>query len=118
MIHLPVLRWGQPYTSLAVDAVVHFATGEPIATVSRANGGLIQLDMPRAPKARQARAQEAIDELSVRGGRAAELYMTATPPTGDGTQTPHEFVRAQSASTGLPENMCRANMQKNAFVLG
>ena len=37
---------------------------------------------------------------------------------GDGTQTPDEFVRAQSASTGLPEVMCRANMKKNAFVLG
>jgi acyl-CoA reductase-like NAD-dependent aldehyde dehydrogenase len=36
---------------------------------------------------------------------------------GDGTQTPDEFVRAQSASTGLPERMCRANMKKNMFVL-
>ncbi len=31
MIHLPVLRWGQPYTSMDVDEVVHFSTGEPIA---------------------------------------------------------------------------------------
>ena len=44
--------------------------------------------------------------------------MNATLPMGDGTQTPDEFVRAQSASTGLPERMCRANMKKNAFVLG
>src|SRR4030095_715285 len=36
---------------------------------------------------------------------------------GDGTQSPDDFVRAQSASTGLPERMCRANMKKNAFVL-
>jgi acyl-CoA reductase-like NAD-dependent aldehyde dehydrogenase len=36
---------------------------------------------------------------------------------GDGTQTPDEFARAQSASTGLPERMCRANMKKNGFVL-
>jgi hypothetical protein len=43
--------------------------------------------------------------------------MNATLPMGDGTQTPDEFVRAQSASTGLPERMCRANMKKNAFVL-
>src|SRR6185436_18328722 len=27
------------------------------------------------------------------------------------------FVHAQSASTGLPERMCRANMKKNGFVL-
>jgi acyl-CoA reductase-like NAD-dependent aldehyde dehydrogenase len=43
--------------------------------------------------------------------------MSATLPMGDGTQTPDEFARAQSASTGLPERMCRANMKKNAFVL-
>ena len=36
---------------------------------------------------------------------------------GDGTQSPDEFARAQSASTGLPEKMCRANMKKNGFVL-
>ncbi len=36
---------------------------------------------------------------------------------GDGTQTADEFVHAQSASTGLPERMCRANMKKNSFVL-
>jgi acyl-CoA reductase-like NAD-dependent aldehyde dehydrogenase len=36
---------------------------------------------------------------------------------GDGAQSPDEFVHAQSASTGLPERMCRANMKKNAFVL-
>src|SRR5262245_66316071 len=44
--------------------------------------------------------------------------MNATLPMGDGTQTADEFVHAQSASTGLPERMCRANMKKNAFVLG
>mgnify|MGYP003576201976 CR=1 FL=1 len=52
MLELPVLRWGQPYTSMDVDTVVHFSTGEPIAKVSRANGGLIQRDMRKAPQAR------------------------------------------------------------------
>lgn len=117
MIHLPVLRWGQPYQSLDVDEVVHFATGEPIARVSRANGGLIQRDMRKAQRARDALTGIAIDELIERVRRAGELYMNATLPTGDGSQTPGEFVRAQSASTGLPEHMCLANMKKNAFVL-
>src|SRR6059036_3122370 len=58
-----------------------------------------------------------IDELITRAGRAGELYMNATLPMGDGTQSPDGFVRAQSATTGLPERMCRANMTKNAFVL-
>jgi acyl-CoA reductase-like NAD-dependent aldehyde dehydrogenase len=117
MLHLPVLRWGTPYTSIDVDPVVHFATGEPIANVSRANGGLIQRDMRKAARARELLRDIPIDDLIARAGKAGELYMNATLPMGDGTQSPDEFVRAQSASTGLPERMCRANMKKNAFVL-
>ena len=52
MLHLSILRWGQPYESLEKDEVVHFSTGEPIATVSRANGGLIQRDARKAKHAR------------------------------------------------------------------
>ena len=118
MLHLPVLRWGTPYTSMEVDEVVHFSTGEPIAKVSRANGGLVQRDLRKAGAAREALRTIAIDDLIDRVRRAGELYMDATLPMGDGTQTADEFVRAQSASTGLPERMCRANMKKNAFVLG
>ena len=117
MLHIPVLRWGTPYTSIDVDPVVHFATGEPIANVSRANGGLIQRDMRKAARAREVLRDIPIDDLIARAGKAGELYMNATLPMGDGTQSPDEFVRAQSASTGLPERMCRANMKKNAFVL-
>src|SRR6476469_6216798 len=117
MLHIPVLRWGTPYTSIDVDPVVHFATGEPIASVSRANGGLIQRDMRKAARAREVLRDIPIDDLIARAGKAGELYMNATLPMGDGTQSPDEFVRAQSASTGLPERMCRANMKKNAFVL-
>jgi acyl-CoA reductase-like NAD-dependent aldehyde dehydrogenase len=117
MLHLPVLRWGTPYTSIDVDPVVHFATGEPIANVSRANGGLIQRDMRKAARARDVLREIPIDDLIARAGKAGELYMNATLPMGDGSQSPEEFAKAQSASTGLPERMCRANMKKNAFVL-
>jgi acyl-CoA reductase-like NAD-dependent aldehyde dehydrogenase len=118
MLHLPVLRWGQPYTSMDVDDVVHFASGEPIAKVSRANGGMIQRDMRKAQRARDVLREIPIDELITRVGTAGDLYANAALPMGDGTQTPDEFVRAQSASTGLPERLCRANMKKNTFVLG
>jgi len=118
MLKLPVLRWGQPYESLEIDEVSHFSTGEPIARVSRANGGLIQRDARKAQQARDALRELPIDDLIARVGKAGELYTSATLPMGDGTQTAEEFVHAQSASTGLPEAMCRANMKKNAFVLG
>jgi acyl-CoA reductase-like NAD-dependent aldehyde dehydrogenase len=117
MLHLPILRWGQPYDSLEKDEVVHFSTGEPIATVSRANGGLIQRDARKAQRARDVLREIPIDELIARAGKAGELYMNETLPMGSGTQSPDEFARAQSASTGLPEKMCRANMKKNGFVL-
>ncbi len=117
MLHLPVLRWGQPYTSMDVDDVVHFATGEPIAKVSRANGGMIQRDMRKAQRARDVLREIPIDDLITRVGKAGELYANAELPMGDGTQNPDEFVRAQSASTGLPERLCRGNMKKNTFVL-
>jgi acyl-CoA reductase-like NAD-dependent aldehyde dehydrogenase len=102
---------------MEVDEVVHFADGQPIAKVSRANGGLIQRDMRKAGRARDVLREMSIDDLVVKAGRAGDLYTNATLPMGDGAQTPDEFVRAQSASTGLPEHMCRANMKKNAFVL-
>ena len=117
MLNLPVLRWGEPYTSMDVDEVAHFSTGEPVARVSRANGGLIQRDMRKAARARDALRSLSVDDLIARIATASDLYMQATLPMGDGTQGPEEFVHAQSATTGLPERMCRANMKKNAFVL-
>jgi len=117
MLNLPVLRWGQPYTSMDVDNVVHFQTGEPIAKVSRANGGIIQRDMRKAHRAREVLREIPIDELIARAATAGELYANAELPMGDGTQTPDQFVHAQSASTGLPERLCRGNMKKNLFVL-
>src|SRR6186713_3257155 len=117
MLNLPILRRGEPYTSMDVDEVVHFATGEPIARVSRANAGMLQRDMRHAARARAVLRDIPIDELIARAGRASELYMNGTLAMGDGAQTPDDFVHAQSASTGLPERMCRANMKKNAFVL-
>ena len=118
MLELPILRWGKPYASLEVDEVTHFLTGEPIAKVSRAGGGMVQRDMRKAQRARDALRELSIDELIDRMARAGELYTSDTLPMGDGSQSPDEFVHAQSASTGLPEALCRANMQKNAFVLG
>ncbi|MEX2140601.1 MAG: aldehyde dehydrogenase family protein [Pirellulales bacterium] len=117
MLNLPVLRWGKPYDSLEKDEVRHFLTGEPIAKVSQANGGLLERDMRHAPRARQVLRDIPIEDLIERVKKAGELYLNATLPLGDGTQSPDEFAGQQSASTGLPVHMCKANMQKNYFVL-
>ncbi|HEY5311378.1 MAG TPA: aldehyde dehydrogenase family protein, partial [Pirellulales bacterium] len=117
MLNLPVLRWGKPYESLETDQVLHFITGEPIAKVSQAGGGLLQRDMRQAQRARDVLCDLKPDELIERVKRAGDLYLNATLPMGDGTQSPEDFARAQSASTGLPVHMCSGNMQKNYFVL-
>lgn len=117
MLNVPVLRWGEPYTSLDVGNVVHFITGEPLAKVSQANPGLLGRDMRFAQRSRALLREIPCRELVALVNRAADLYLEGTLPIGDGEQSPGDFVRQQSASSGLPEHMCKANMQKNHFVL-
>jgi len=117
VLEIPIVRWGKPYESLEVTEINHFATGEPIAKVHQANGGIIKRDLRNAQKARDALREYSCLELIARVGEAADLYENGTLPIGDGTQTPDEFAHQQSASTGLPEHMCKANMSKNSFVL-
>jgi acyl-CoA reductase-like NAD-dependent aldehyde dehydrogenase len=117
VLNLPILRWGQPYTSIEADDVVHFVTGETLARVSQANTGLLGRDVRLAEHARNVLTEIPVPELIARMKKAADLYLRAALPMGDGAQTPEDFARQQSASTGLPEHMCRANMSKNHFVL-
>lgn len=117
MIHFPILRWGSPYKSLEAEKVVHFATGEPIAEVSQANPGIVARDLRKASRARDVLREVPVSELVARVKKGAELFSTAELPLGEGTQTPDEFVRHQSATTGLPEHMCRMNMEKLRYVL-
>lgn len=117
MLKLSALRFGKPYQSLDTQEVIHFDTGEPIASISQVNGGMLQLDMKHAPRARAVLREIPSQELLARCGKAAELFESATLPMGDGTQSVDEFIHQQSASTGLPEHMCLANMKKNSFVL-
>ena len=117
MIHFPVLRWGEPYQSLEVDKVVHFDTGEPVAEVSQANPGIVQRDLRKAERARDVLRDFSPADLIGMVKKGAELFSSADLPLGDGTQSPDDFVRQQSATTGLPEHMCRMNMEKLRYVL-
>ena len=117
MTHLPILRWGQPYQSLDTDTVVHFDTGEPIAEFSRSDGMLIRRDIKHARRARQALRSIPARELLDMCVKASESFMLDELPLGDGVQSPSDFVRQQSATTGLPEHMCVKNMDKLRFVL-
>ena len=117
MLNLPVLRWGKAYESLEKDQLVHFLSGEPVASMNLAGAGIVARDLRQAQRARDVLREFSCEQLIEKCGQAAELYLTESLPIGDGRQSPDDFVKAQSATTGLPEQMCRANMQKNYFVL-
>lgn len=117
MLNIPLLRWGEPYESLDVDDVVHFATGEPMAKVSQAIPGLLSRDIRRAQRARDVLREIPTASLIDMMKKAGDLFLNGTLPIGDGEQSPDDFARHQSATTGLPEHMCKANMAKNHFVL-
>ena len=117
MLHIPISRWGEPYQSMEVDRVVHFQTGEVLAEVSRAHAAMVERDMRYAHRAREVLREIPIRDLLRMLKKAADLYTQAELPLGNGMQTPAQFVRMQSATTGMPEHMCRFNMEKNHFVL-
>ena len=117
MIHLPAIRWGEPYESLDAEEVSHFLTGEPVARVSTVGAGIVRRDARRAKRARQALQSMSPAELIDCCRQAGELFESDTLPVGDSQQSPKDFVAQQSATTGMPVAMCRANVAKNAFVL-
>ncbi len=117
MLNIPVLRFGEQYHSLERDEIRHFMSGEPIARVSQANTGVLTRDIKKAKRARDILRGIPAKELVEKMKKAADLYLEATLPFGDGTQSPDDFARQQSATTGLPEHMCKGNMKKNHFVL-
>ncbi|MCP3978840.1 MAG: aldehyde dehydrogenase [bacterium] len=120
MLHVPILRAGTPYRSLNVQRLAHIRTGETVAEVSQANGGLIARDMLNAGRNRDLLRRMPIEELFEICGRAAELFDSAELPIDplDGvTQSRDEYVRDLSSTTGMPHRLARGNMAKIRFVL-
>ncbi|QDT35740.1 aldehyde dehydrogenase family protein [Stratiformator vulcanicus] len=117
MLELPVLRWGEAYESLDKVEVKNFETGEVLAQVHQATGGILKMDMRKAQRARDVLRKIPPADLIAMCKQAGEFYLNDTLEVGSGTQTPAEFCQLQSASTGLPVNMCKANMAKCAYVL-
>ena len=87
MLTLSALRWGKPYKSLEAQEVVHFDTGEPIAKIGNVNGGMLQLDMKHAPRARAVLREIPPSELLQRCKKAAELFEHGDLQVGDGVES-------------------------------
>ena len=112
MDHIPLLRFGDRYESLDQSDVVDHRNGDVLATVSIANAGIIRRDLRRVGGVFDRLQAIPQAELMARGRRAAEIFMT-----GDAPQPVDEYVRVLSLTSGLPQSLCRANMEKIAYVL-
>lgn len=117
MLHIPLLRGGEPYQSLSTIEVKHSQNGEPMAVMSQANRGLISRDMLSQEKRKRELDSFSVSELIEISRIAGQYFMSADLPLGDLTQSPDDYINQLSASTGVPKALCRQNMKKIATVL-
>jgi hypothetical protein len=110
MFRVPILRAGHVYFSKDALELCDYADGSPVAAVSQANPGLIGRDLldDPWPGLQEIPTANVLDILH----EAARHFMESELPVGESTQSPEEFVAAQSATTGLPHALCRQNMEK------
>ncbi len=118
MISIDIHRFGTPYRSLETAAVTDARSGTPLASVSIANPGLVSRDLLEANSRASAFRQMSIMEVLRCMESAAEVFLSESLPVNDAQeQSPEAYISALSASCGLPQSLCRANMEKLAHVL-
>ena len=113
--HLPVWRAGVPYRSLAVTTLRDVASGEQVAEVGQADAGLVGRDLAAAPRPELAELAELpLGERLAFCRRAAALFAEGELAIGvDGeTQSPDEYLRDVSATTGIPRSLARQNRER------
>jgi len=112
MIHIPILRRGEPYRSLDVARVPHHQTRELFVEISQANAGLIRRDLRDQLTPRESLAAFSTAELVEICRAAGDHFRNGTLPLGDDTQTAEDYVAQVSATTGMPHVLARRNMDK------
>ena len=117
MLHIPILRQGEPYKSLDVTRVPHHRTRETFVEVSYANAGLIRRDLSRQEIARAALSKFSTRDLVDICTRAAEHFTNDSLPLGDAEQSAEDYVEQVSATTGMPYVLARRNMSKIKSML-
>jgi acyl-CoA reductase-like NAD-dependent aldehyde dehydrogenase len=118
--HIPVLRLGRTYESLDKGAVADCRTGEVLAQVSTVNAGIVRKDLQKIASARAVLKKFTVSQLLEITAKAADLFLNATLPLGDKghTQSPDDFVRTLSSTSGLPHVMVRRNMTRIHAAMG
>src|SRR5688572_14329223 len=117
MIHIPLLRRGRPYKSLDVAHAPHHATGQPYVEISQANVGLIRRDLLGQDAMRATLLAIPTARLLEMTRAAASIFLEDALPLGDTTQTPDDYVRQVSATTGMPFVMVHRNLKRVASVM-
>jgi len=112
MLHIPILRKGEPYKSLDVALVPHHQTRELFVEVSQANVGLIRRDLRDQDSAREKLTEFSTAALVSICERAADYFANDELPLGDASQSPEDYIAQVSATTGLPFVLARRNMNK------
>jgi acyl-CoA reductase-like NAD-dependent aldehyde dehydrogenase len=117
--HIPVLRRGRSYESLDKFNVANHRTGEVLAQVSSVNAGIIRKDLQKIPESRAALKKLTVQQLIEITAKAGEQFLNGTLPLGDKgqAQSPDEYVRTLSSTSGLPHVMVRRNMEKITFAM-
>jgi hypothetical protein len=117
LLDVPILRRGVSYRSLDTIRTPHYRTRQPFVEISLANVGLIRRDLLNQAPAREILDRFTTQELFGICARAAALFGGSTLPLGESPQSPEDYVRQVSATTGLPHVMVRKNMHKIGTVL-
>ncbi|MCM3872914.1 MAG: aldehyde dehydrogenase family protein [Pyrinomonadaceae bacterium] len=112
MLKIPLLRRGEPYTSLDVARIPHHQTRDTFVEVSQANAGLIRRDLRDQATARAKLTNLSTAELVAICRLAADHFVNDTLQLGTDPQTPDDYIKQVSATTGMPHVMVRKNMQK------
>ena len=117
MLHIPILRQGEPYTSLDVARVPHHRTRETFVEVSQANAGLIRRDLSQQEIARASLSKFSTRDLVDICSRAADHFTDDSLPLGETDQSAEDYVAQVSATTGMPYVLARRNMSKIKSML-
>ncbi len=115
MPHIPILRHGEPYTSMDTFDIVHHATGDAVANISQANAGMVARDVHRMPD--DVLEPFTVSQLLGICKKAAEIFATATLPMGTEEISFDRYIECLSATTGMPTTYCRVNAQKIQRVM-
>jgi hypothetical protein len=112
-LHIPILRHGRPYESLEKEELCSF-NGQGLAEVSVANPGLIEWDSGLTQMSAEALRAHSTRDIINMCTQAAKLFVGEDLALDfDGAmQSPDDYLRSVSATTGLPQAFCRTHMQR------